>query len=328
MTRITVSRPRSAFPLTTITLYDDLDRVDLHNEIDGAKLPFSGGTSWDNTYYFAFPFALDASKLTVYRGGQKWFDRLPGDYLPGARRDATSAQHAMGLSDGAATVVLAHRQAFHFAFPSYVKARPTPKSATPELPAMLTGSWPLREATLYSRAMRRGDQSDTHDLGVTNVETVEPGFADRTTYDYAISAVGSGFDDVAAWRFGSDFSVPLRAVYVTTAPPALRRSLFSVDAPNVEIVAVAPSAIGDAAGDVSAVPLTPRPTRRFVVRLQEIAGRAATVRLSLPAPVRAAELVDLTEANVLKSGLPTDPVTVALRPHECVTVRFEIAPAE
>ncbi len=328
MTRITVSRPRSAFPVTTITLYDDLDRVDLHNELDGAKLPFSSGKSWDNSYYFAFPFALDAGKLTVLRGGQKWFDRLPSDYLPDARRDSTSSQHAMGLSDGAGTVVLAHRQAFHFVFPSYVKVKPSPKGAPPEYPALLTGTWPLREATLYSRAMRRGDQSDTHDLGVTNLETVEPGLGDRYEYDYAISARDGAFDDVSAWRFGADFSTPLRAVYVATAPPALRRALFAADQPNVQIVAVAPSAIGDAAGDVSAVPLTPRPTRRFVVRLQEVAGRAATVRLTLPSTIRAAEIVDLNEERVLKTGLPIDPVVVDLKPHETVTVRIEVAPRQ
>lgn len=325
MTRVTVTRPRSAFPLTTITLYDDLDRVDLHNELDGAKLPFAVGRTWDNSYSFSFPFALDASKLAVMRGGQKWFDRLPNDYLPGARRDSAAAQHAMGLADPSSTILLANRQAFYFTFASYVKARPTGKNPDEEFPAMYTGTWPLREATLYSRALRRGDMSDTHDLGVTNVDTVEPGFEDRHVYDYAISAPGGAFDDVAAWRFGSGFSVPLRAVYVATAPPTVSRSFFGVDAPNVEIVAVSASGVADAAGDVSATPLKPVPTRRFVVRLQEIAGRAATVRLSIPARVKSAETVDLTESKVLATGLPTDPVTVSLKPHECVTVRFELA---
>ncbi|HAF22614.1 MAG TPA: hypothetical protein DCK93_06820, partial [Blastocatellia bacterium] len=144
MTRVTITRERSAFPLTTFTIYDDLDRVELHNEIDSARLPFAGGKSWHDSYYFAFPFAVGTQDLKVLRGGQKWFDRLPDDYLPGARRDSVTTQHLIGMSDGRASVMLAHRQAFHFLFPSFVKARPSAKGAPAEFPAMFTGKWPLR----------------------------------------------------------------------------------------------------------------------------------------------------------------------------------------
>src|SRR5260370_15771886 len=162
MTRVTITRERSAFPVTTFTIYDDLDRVELHNEIDSTRLPFAGGKSWHDSYYFAFPFALDTQDLKVLRGGQKWFDRLPDDYLPGARRDSVTTQHLIGMSDGRASIMLAHRQAFHFVFPSYVKARPSAKGAPAEFPAMLTGQSPLRAATLYSRAFRRGNPAYTH----------------------------------------------------------------------------------------------------------------------------------------------------------------------
>src|SRR5258708_16787533 len=50
LTRVTITPERSAFPLTTLTLYDEMDRVEIHNEIDIAKLPFAGGKSWDNSY--------------------------------------------------------------------------------------------------------------------------------------------------------------------------------------------------------------------------------------------------------------------------------------
>jgi hypothetical protein len=326
MTRVTITRERSAFPLTTFTIYDDLDRVELHNEIDSARLPFAGGKSWHDSYYFNFPFALGTQDLKVLRGGQKWFDRLPDDYLPGARRDSVTTQHLIGMSDGSASVMLAHRQAFHFVFPSYVKARPSPKGAPAEFPAMFTGKWPLREATLYSRAFRRGNQADTHDLGVTNVMTVEPGLGQRYIFDYALNATTGKFDDVAAWRLGSEFNVPLRAVYVAVPPDALERSYFGINQRNVEIVTVKQLADTTVHGEVSANPLNPRANQVFVIRLQEFAGRPVTVQVATPVKVRAAALLNLTEERVLENVTTLSPLTVKLKPYETVTLRIEIVP--
>jgi len=327
MTRVTITRERSAFPLTTFTIHDDLDRVELHNEIDSARLPFAGGKSWHDSYYFAFPFALGTQDLKVLRGGQKWFDRLPDDYLPGARRDAVTTQHLIGMSDGRASVMLAHRQAFHFVFPSYIKVRPSAKGAPAEFPAMFTGKWPLREATLYSRAFRRGNQADTHDLGVTNIMTVEPGLGQRYIFDYALNATTGKFDDVSAWRLGSEFNVPLRAVYVAVSPAALERSYFGVNQANVEIVTVKQLADTTVHGEVSANPLNPRANQVFVIRLQEFAGRAATLQVTTPVKVRAAALLSLTEDRVLESVTTLSPLTIRLKPYETVTLRIGIEPA-
>ena len=327
LTRVTIARDRSAFPLTTFSIYDDLDRVELHNEIDGTKLPFAGGQNWHDSYYFAFPFALATQGLQVLRGGQKWFDRLPDDYLPGARRDSVTTQHLIGMSDGRAYVMLAHRQAFHFVFPGYVKAHPSARGAPAELPAMFTGKWPLREATLYSRAFRRGNQADTHDLGVMNLMTVEPGLGQRYIFDYALNAATGKFDDVAAWRLGSSFNVPLRAMYVTVPPVVLERSYFSVNQANVEIVTVKQFADTVIHGEVSAAPLNPVANRLFVIRLQEFAGRAATVQVTTPVKVRAAALLNLTEDRVLESVTILSPLTLRLKPYETVTLRIEIEPA-
>jgi hypothetical protein len=324
MTRVTIDRERSAFPLTTYTIYDDLDRVELHNEIDSATLPFAGGKSWHDSYYFAFPFAVGTQGLKVFRGGQKWFDRLPDDYLPGARQDSVTTQHLIGLSDGKSSVMLAHRQAFHFVFPSYVKARPSPKGAPEEFPALYTGKWPLREATLYSRAVRRGNQADTHDLGVTNLMTIEPGLGERYIFDYALNAATGNFDDVAAWRLGSAFNVPLLASYVTVAPSVSERSYFAVNQPDVEIVTVKQLADATVHGEVSANPLTPRANRVFIIRLQEFAGRATTVEITTPVKVRAAAMLNQTEDRVLENVTTVSPLTVKLKPYETVTLRIEI----
>jgi hypothetical protein len=325
MTRITVARARSPFPLTTITLYNDLDRLELHNEIDTQRLPFAGGESWHDSYYFSFPFALSANGLRVMRGGQKWFDRLPDDYLPGARRDSVTTQHLIGMNDGNASVLLAHRQAFHFIFPSYVKAVPSPPGAPASFPAMFTGSWPLREATLYSRAFRRGDQADTRDAGVINIGTVEPGFGPIYKFDYAIDTQNGSFDDVAAWRFGSSFNVPLLASYVGMLPSAAEKSFFELDQPNVELVTVKPFSDTIINGEVSSVPLNPRSEQVFTVRLQEFAGKAATVRIKTPVPISKAEVVNLTEDRVLQPVETVAPLTIAIKPYQTLTIKIELA---
>ena len=328
LTHVTITRERSAFPTTTLTIHDDLDRIEIHNEIDSTKLPFAGGKSWHDSYYFAFPFAVGTQDLKVFRGGQKWFDRLPDDYLPGARRDSVTTQHLIGMSDGRASVMLAHRQAFHFVFPSYVKARPSPASAQPEFPAMLTGKWPLREATLYSRAFRRGNQADTHDLGVTNLMTLEPGLDQRYSFDYALNAATGTFDDVTAWRFGSAFNLPLRFSYVAVPPAVSERSYFMANQPNVEIVTVKQLADTTVHGEVSANPLNPKVNRMFVIRLQEFAGRAATAEVTTPVKVRSAAILNLTEDTV-RENLPTfSPLIVKLKPYETVTLRIDIEPAK
>jgi alpha-mannosidase len=189
---------------------------------------------------------------------------------------------------------------------------------------MFTGKWPLREATLYSRAFRRGNQADTHDLGVTNVMTVEPGLGQRYDFDYALNAATGKFDDVAAWRLGSEFNVPLRAMYVAVPPAALERSYFGVNQPNVEIVTVKQLADTTVHGEVSANPLNPRANQVFVIRLQEFAGRAATLQLVTPVKVRAAALLNLTEDRVLENVTTLSPLTIKLKPYETVTLRIEI----
>ena len=192
---------------------------------------------------------------------------------------------------------------------------------------MFTGKWPLREATLYSRAFRRGNQADTHDLGVTNLMTLEPGLGERYEFDYALNAAAGNFDDVAAWRLGSAFNVPLRASYVAVPSVVSERSYFGVNQPNVEIVTVKQLADTTVHGEVSANPLDPRPSKAFVIRLQEFAGRATSTEVTTPVKVRAAALLNLTEDSVRETLSTLSPLTVKLKPYETVTLRIEIEPA-
>lgn len=324
MSVITVLRERSLFPITRITIYNDLDRVELHNELDPGHMPFVGGNNnWHDSYYFAFPFNVSKDGLKVMRGGQKWFESLPDDYLPGARWDSVTTQHLIGFTDGRATALAAHRQAFHWVFPGFVSTKIRPKGAAAEFPAMYTGKFPLPEATIFSRAVREGSQADTHDLGIVDIPTVEPGVKGNMVFEYAFAG-GGVFDPVTAWRMGSEFDLPLRAQFLDAPPIESRQSFFGVDQPNVDIVAVKPLSENVIRGEVSSAPLDPKVNKVFVMRLQEFAGRAANVRITLPARIKNAAIVNTTENRTVSTVDQLEPLTVAIKPFQTLTVRFEV----
>lgn len=324
MAEMVISRPRSAFPETRITLYKNLDRVDLKNELDRGKFPFVGGSgNWADSYYFAFPLNVSANNMKFIRGGQKWFDMLPDDYMAGARKDSVTTQHLVGFTDGKATAMIAHKQAFHWVFPSFISTKVRAKDAPAEFPAMYMGKFPLTEATIYSRAIRHSNQADTHDAATVNMATVEPGFGNRLIFEYSFAS-DAEFDAVKAWRLGSAFNVPLRATYITSKPVVSTQSFFGIDQPNVQIVTVKPLAESSVRGEVSSAPLPPRQDKMFIIRLQEFAGKAATAKISLPAKVKKATLVSLTEERDIQAISQIDPLTVSLKPYQTATVKIEI----
>ncbi len=324
MTQILVERARSAYPTTILTIYENLDRVEIRNELDGDKMPFVGGNgNWHDSYYFAFPFNLSKDSLKVKRGGQKWFDTLPDDYLPGARTDGVTTQHLFGMTDGNFSAMIAHRQAFHWVYPSYVDTKLKPKDAPKGFPAMFTGKFPLPEATVYSRAVRRSNQSDTHDLGVINMQTVEPDLKGNYVFDYAIAADGK-FDEIKAWTLGANFNLPLRAEYINDLPSSLSYSFFNVNAPNVQIVTVKTISDSVVRGEVSATPLDPQLNKVFVIRLQEFAGKSSTAQINLPVKIKSSQILNLTESKVLQSISQISPLTVELKPFETKTIKVEI----
>jgi hypothetical protein len=188
---------------------------------------------------------------------------------------------------------------------------------------MYTGKFPLPEATLYSRAVRWGEQADTHDVGIMNLYTTEPGITGNMIFEYAIAG-DAAFDDVRAWRMGSEFNLPLRAQYISVLPVARTRSFFSLDKPNVDIVTVKALSENAIHGEVTSAPLNPKVNKTFIVRVQEFAGRASDVTINVPAKITAASMMNLTEQVELKKLTELSPLRVSLKPYECATVRVEI----
>ncbi|MGH9819006.1 MAG: glycosyl hydrolase-related protein, partial [Pyrinomonadaceae bacterium] len=173
-----------------------------------------------------------------------------------------------------------------------------------------------------SRAVREGSQADTHDLGVVNIHTVEPGVTGNMIFDYAFAAEGV-FDPVRAWRMGDGFDLPLMPRYVATAPVVLEHGFFSIDQPNVAIVTVKTLSDNVIRGEVSSAPLDPVVSKVFIIRLQEFAGRAASVKLGLPVKIKSASVVNLTEEKVLSDINQTTPLTVSIKPYQTLTIRIE-----
>jgi alpha-mannosidase len=155
------------------------------------------------------------------------------------------------------------------------------------------------------------------------METVEPGLDGNYIFDYAISG-GGAFDDVAAWKMGANFDLPLRSQYVTALPLKMSDSFFSINAPNVQITTV--KTISDAVvrGEVSATPLDPLINKIFVIRLQEFSGKATTARISLPVRIKSASIMNLTEDKILAPVSQPVPLTVNLKPFETLTIKIEI----
>ena len=77
-------------------------------------------------------------------------------------------------------------------------------------------------------------------------------------------------------------------------------------------------------GEVTSAPLNPQINKVFIVRLQEFAGRGGTVRVNVPATVRTAAKMSMTEDRVIENVSNVSPLTVSVRPYETVTLKIEI----
>jgi hypothetical protein len=207
-------------------------------------------------------------------------------------------------------------------FPGFVKVSSS-KSTPEETPKMLTGKWPLPEATIYTKVLRQGMQSDTNDLGVSNIMSVEPGLGPRYSFDFAVGTVHGTFDPVAAWRFGWAFSVPLSSEFVPCSTMDSSRSFFGVDQSNVVLINAKPE-VGDwKPGIITTPPPKSQARRGIILRLQEIAGRETRgLVINLPGRARNAELLNLTEENVVQSNLPVNPVRVDIGAFRTITLRI------
>jgi hypothetical protein len=296
--RIIIRRPGTLWPETRITLYHAVRRVEFANLLDRERMPFVASNQPGEYYSFNLPFYFQGSAQVWVEDGTG-YHRIPEDYLPGARTDATVPQHSLvlvGQSDGRTLrVTLSEREPFF----NHLPGLPSAKGPNTFLNAVRVA------------VMRKQDQGDTRDLGMVNFSTVEPGLPAQSWYHFALSSADGDLNPVESYREGVSFDVPLMVTELAggMAPAQPQGFYFSLSSENVALLAFKPNADGN--------------PEHYTVRLQEIAGNKAVTELKTPLKITAAEETNLTENEVL-GPLPINPLRLSLLPHQTMTLRLTI----
>jgi hypothetical protein len=159
-----------------------------------------------------------------------------------------------------------------------------------------------------AEVMVKSDQGETRDQGIVSFDTFEPGYPSIHPYAFALTSGVGPADPVDAQRFGMQ-----DAFVVADLPPGHRpaewtRSLVSLSAPNVIVLALKPSS-------------DHRPDD-FMLRLQEIAGKSTRLQLHFAPQIHAIVETNLTEDRILRTGKTKD--NLRLSPYETLTLRITV----
>lgn len=273
---------------TTITLYDDLRRVDIVNRLVKEE------TRAKEAVYFAFPFDVGRPQLSVE--SQAGWVRPNEDQLPGAAREWFATQNAVVARGDGVAVVWA-----------------SPDTPLVTLTDINRGRWvtdlPVSNAHIYAYAM--------NNYWVTNYKAAQSG---EFQFRFSLTSAAA-IDPVAASRFSADTRSPPLAFQMVNAGsnrvrPAQRAlplghgAFFEIDAGHAQISAFKPAEDGDG----------------FILRLREIGGSAGTVKLTSPwFPLLACQLTNALEDNT-RALTVTDQRTVDLpiEPFRFATFRLRL----
>jgi hypothetical protein len=293
---VVIHRPGTFWPETRIALPRDHKSVEFSNLLDRSRMPYVASLQPAESYTFNFAFGFD-QPATVWVENGNGFQRIPDDYLPGARTDAAVAQPSLILEGIRQTrmlsIVLSDRQSFF----NY-------------LPGMAGGKDKFVNS-VQALAIRKQDQGDTSDLGMVNFENLEIGMEDEPLrFDFAVSSVSGSPDLTAAYRAGAEFNIPMIAARMLphAAPGKPVDSFFALDAANVVLTAFRPSIDGD--------------PNHYLLRLQEVAGKQTEVAITTALKISQAERTNLSEDIVLAPQ--TLPLKVKVGAHQTITLRVTI----
>jgi hypothetical protein len=273
---------------TTITVYDELRRVDIANRV------VEDETRAKEAVYFAFPFQVGTPQLS-YETQAGWV-RPNEDQLPGAAREWFATQN----------VVLARGDRVTVAWASLDTPLVT-------LTDINRGKWltelPVSNAHLYAYAM--------NNYWVTNYKASQGG---EFRFRFSITSAAK-IDPVAASRFSSETRSPPIAFQMVHAGsnrvraakrlmPAGRGEFFQVDAEHAQISAFKPAEDGDG----------------YILRLRETGGRRGVVRFRSPVfPLLGCQATDVLEEDVRPLPVANDgSVELPLEPHRYATFRLRL----
>lgn len=305
----------SASPLSRveIRLYDRLKRIDIVDTTDRTRLGYTVAASQHSEHFYApMPFTLNTATLQSLVDGNAAAELTPptATYLTGPNGAPVANSHfparGVTLRDTATNydVQVVSPEVYNYVIGS------TLNSIT----------YAPSEATLMGECMVKQDRTVTDDPGNPEVsfllEPVESnpsqGYNVYTSQFSVTTGTGRAAAEVAG--FGSQIMSPLSATQIPAGQagvltdPAM--SFFSVDRPNVEILAVSRAVFGD-------------PTET-IVRLRERGGVPGLVRFDSAFPVESAAEATLLEVPV--SALGIAPVLVHLGAYQTKTLRVRLGP--
>ncbi len=206
--------------------------------------------------YFAFRFPLDldpfAARIASPAGPMRLYGEQP-DQLPGAEMGRFSVGPWVDLSGAQASITMLTPDALVAEFETIQFSRQ-------EAP---------QRATLVSRFDKKADEAQYFGGAIGPVD-VEPGEGSRMVLRYGLVPREGGWDALGVSRASAGFADPLRAVVVppgmgwgTGAAPTA--SALRLEGAAVEMIDLKPAEDG----------------RGVILRLREIAGSSATVRVML-----------------------------------------------
>ena len=290
---ITITRPHSYWPATSIELPAHEKTIRITNTLDRSRMPYVASLQPGEFYTYVFPFKF-AGSAGVWLDDGIGFHRIPADHLPGARTDSAVPQHSVVLTANAKDmpfhVAIHERESFF----NYLIGMPLAF---------------MNEVRVS--AIRKQDQGDTKDLGMVNFDSVEPGLTGPLQSSISITSGNGAFDPVSSYRAGWEEAVPLliSRPLPQTRPSEPTRSFISLDAPNVAILAFKPA--------------NDRDPNHFMLRLQEIAGKETGATITTALKPATLEETNMTEDQVLKA-LPLDPPRIHIGPHQTMTLRLTV----
>jgi len=287
-----------------VTLYDDLDRIDITDTIDWSFAEYVPYT--DNSVYYGHTFPFDLSSFTVRVDTAAGWLNPATDSFPGSFVANHVCQHGVALSEADYGVHIAIPDVYVTSFGAF---RTPGASFAPTNP------------TLVTTVFRKFDESQLKGGSIGYV-VVEDGI-EQWDVRYSIASHTGEFDPVRESRFGWEVAVPMRGMWLDAASGAPiatpATSYFSVDADNVIIT------------DIKNANFAPG----LVVKLQEVTNTLPVTEVTLSSEAlrfsRVTEVTPLEDdiqiiAETLpEQGLPPNAVMVTLGPGEIRCLRIEIA---
>jgi hypothetical protein len=241
-----------------------LPRVDIEDVVDKTRVETG------EEGYFAFPFRAAKPAVTYEVPGA--FVRFIADQVPGSAMDFQAVGRSVDVSNADGGVLFSAPDAPLVEFDRIRTYEHAPRPGRLGGPYDAAPAFQPRTGHVFSHVF--------DNLWHTNYRIAQEG---NTTFRYAIAGHAGAFDAVRATRFGAGVSAPLLAAVLRpgqkgSLPPG-QGTLASVGRANVEVQTVKAAARQPG----------------YAVRLREVAGKATTVTLRLPVPIRKAWTADITE---------------------------------